>query len=240
MAFLRPIILFAFIVALIPSCMAQQPDDNQLLFTISVAPPTKAKDVQVRYSYSGDFGNHESSIASPTDDNQIVIKTGVDGKTAKSFRLVAYVPGCQFVTISVDDLSATRQGQFQCTALNTVQFNGHIDLSSVGQKSLTVRALYVCDWCPQFLGMNGGAISPFVLDKTGVASDGTFLFDLPNFAADPLWSSLSSRAWLSFTTLDANTGEPFSALQSRGAGAAKTGEVPVAPLYSALEFQLQR
>ena len=126
MKLFRSGLLPAVILVFLTTCLGQQPVDNQSIFTISVAPPTAAKDVQVRYYFTGAFGGFGSSIATPTEDNKIVIKTGVEGKSAKSFKLIAYAPGCQFVTISVDDLtSSSRQGQFECTRLNTVQLFGH-------------------------------------------------------------------------------------------------------------------
>src|SRR5215467_2930467 len=113
MKLFRSCLLFAMVFIPLVACLAQPPADTQNIFTISVAPPTSAKDVQVRYYFTGEFGGFGSSIATPTEDNKIVIKTGVEGKSAKSFKLIAYAPGCQFVTISVDDLaSSSRQGQF--------------------------------------------------------------------------------------------------------------------------------
>jgi hypothetical protein len=227
-----------FLVFLTP-CLAQQPVDNENIFTIAVAPPTSAKDVQVRYYFTGEFGGFGSSIATPTEDNRIVIKTGVEGKSAKSFRLIAYAPGCQFVTISVDDLAAgARQGQFECTRLNTIQFYGLAKVAAYADKALEAHVLYSCDWAGGFFGMSG-TVSPFALGKAEIASDGSFTISLPDFSADPLWTSRSSNATLMFVVADGSTGHALATLRVVPGSAAKDGNVKVAPSYPQVEFNVQ-
>src|ERR1700756_2629914 len=143
MKLFRSCLLFATVLSPLAACLAQPPADTQNIFTITVAAPTSAKDVQVRYYFTGEFGGFGSSIAQPTDDNRIVIKTGVENKSAKTFKLIAYAHGCQFVTISIDDLaSSSRQGQFECTRLNTVQFYGKASVPGFTDKALQVQVLY--------------------------------------------------------------------------------------------------
>lgn len=241
MKLLRPGLLSAIVVILIiflAPGLAQQSADDQSLFTISVATPSKAKDVQVRYYFTGEFGGYAASTASPTDDNKIVIKTSMQGKPAKSFKLIAYAPGCQFVTISVDDLgSSDRQGAFQCTPLNTVQFYGRANVSAIAQKALQVGVLYGCDWAGDFFGMSG-AVSPFTVGKALIDSDGSFTVSLPDFSGDPLWTSLSNNATLLFIASDSSNGQPLAALRAANAGS-KAGGVKVAPSYPEVEFTLQ-
>jgi len=216
-----------------------QNEAGQDTFTISVVGPTRATDVQVRYYFSGESGSYGSSTASPTDDNKIVIKTTAEGKPAKALRLIAYAPGCQFVTISVDDLSASnRQGEFQCTRLNTVQFYGKADVSAFAEKALQVRVLYNCEWAVDFFGLNGG-FSPLSLGKADIDFDGSFTISLPDFSSDPLWDSLSNRATLMFIVGDGTTGHPLAALMPLSDSAAKGGGVKVAPGYPQVEFSIE-
>ena len=236
---LRPGLLAVVVLILMAPCLAQQPADNQNIFTISVAAPTSAKDVQVRYYFAGEFGGFGSSIATPTDDNKIVIKTGMEGKSAKSFKLIAFAPGCQFVTISVDDLaSSSRQGQFECTRLNTVQFFGNANVSAFSDKALQVQVLYSCDWAGAFFGMTG-TVSPFALGKADIATDGSFTISLPDFSADPLWDSRSSNATLMFVAADSRNGQPLATLKVASDSAAKGGELKVASSYAPVAFTVQ-
>jgi hypothetical protein len=239
MTLLRSSRLSALVLISLATCMAQQPADDQSIFTISVAAPTSAKDVQVRYYFTGEFGGFGASIAAPTEDNKIVIKTGVAGKSAKTFKLIAYAPGCQFVTISVDDLtSSSRQGQFECTKLNTVEFFGKANISAFADKALQVQVLYSCDWAGAFFGMTG-TVSPFALGKADIATDGSFTITLPDFSADPLWDSRSSNATLMFVAADSRNGQPLAPLKVASDSAAKGAGLKVAPSYAPVQFTVQ-
>lgn len=195
------------------TCFAADGSSSNNVFTVTVAPPTSPKDVQVRYFMAGDFGTVFSVSSATASDSTIVITTAQQNKVATSFKAIAYAPGCQFVTFNVDDLSTSdRQGQFQCQKLPTTLLQGRVALSGVEGKDLQVQVLYVCNWATQFFKMGPGAISPFSLIKAPVATDGTFSVELPDFASDPLWSSFSKDASLSFYLVDASTGQPLNTL----------------------------
>jgi hypothetical protein len=221
--------------------MAAQGPGNDDIFTISVAAPTSAKDVQVRYFFTGEFGGYGSSEANPIEDNRIVIKTGVEGKSAKTFKLVAYAPGCQLVTLTVDDLSnGNRQGEFQCKKLATLSLRGRVDALDFSQKELQVEVLYECRWAMPFFGITDGAVSPISLGKAKIAADGTFTVDVPDFAADPSWPRLSGNAGLMFALIDATNGKPLGTLSSLSDLSRNGGVVPVASSYPELAFAVQR
>jgi hypothetical protein len=241
MALLRPSLLIALILLLLAPCFADQDSGSGDIFTISVAKPTLAKDVQVRYFFTGEFGGYGSSVSDPVDGNKIVIKTGVEGKSAKSFKLIAYAPGCQLVTLTVDDLAGSnRQGEFQCQKLATLQLRGRVDILDFTQKDLQVQALYVCRWAMPFFGIGNGAVSPLALGKATVASDGTFTLELPDFTADPTWPGVSSDAGFRLVLLDQATGKPLAALNSLSDLSREGGVLPVAANYPEIAFAVQK
>ena len=192
---------------------AAQSNSSSDVFTINVAPPTSPQSIQVRYFLSGDPSVQQaSSVASPVD-RKIVVETTVAGKQARGFRAIVFAPGCQIAAISVDDLaSSPREAEFKCQKLATTPLHGKADVSRFSGKQLQVEALYVCRWAGQFFGVPSLAISPFSLGKAKVADDGSFAFDLPDFAADPLWSSFSHNATLTFALVDASNGEHLARL----------------------------
>jgi len=49
-----------------------------------------------------------------------------------------------------------------------------------------------------------------------VETDGSFTFDLPDFAADPLWESLSHDASITLTLVDTSNGMPLADLSAPG------------------------
>lgn len=208
----RPLVLVMLLASLLSCVIAQEPA-HEKLFTISVAPPTSPKDVQVRYFLSGEFGIISSATTASDDKGQIVIRTEVESKQATTFRAIAYAPGCEFVTISVDDLSASnRQGQFRCRPLRTTLLQGRVPAAQFAGQDSQVEVLYSVDWAPEFFQIKHGAISPLTLTKVQVATDGTFAVELPDFAGDPLWPSLSKDAVLMFFLVDAKTGQRGSSL----------------------------
>ena len=211
-------------------CLVAQ-TSNQDIFTISVAAPTSAKDIQVRYFLGGDPAVQQSSSIAKPDENRIVIKTGVEGKTAKSFRAIIFAPGCQFATIQSDNLAAgTRQAPFDCQKLTTTPLHGKVDVSRFGGKDLQVEALYVCNWAGPFFGVPGLAISPFSIGKAKMETDGTFAFELPDFSADPLWANLAHTASLMFFLVDASNGEHLARLTAPS-NLSRKGSLKVASGY---------
>lgn len=210
--FIFAVFIFANL-AVIPTFLAAQTDASQNIFTVKVAEPTSPKDVQVRYFLGGNSAVLQSSSAAESGDNQIVVKTDVEGKAARSFRGIIYSPGCQFATIRADDLAASnRQAEFQCQKLSTTPLHGKMDTSRFAGKDLQVEALYSCLWAGQFFGVPSLSISPLSLAKVKVESDGAFALDVPDFISDPLWATVTHNAMLTLYLIDAQTGERLGRL----------------------------
>lgn len=234
-----PKLIFALFLA-VPLALAAQTGVSDDVFTISVAAPTSAKDVQVRYLLNGDPTVQQSSSIAKPDEQRITVQTGMQGKPAKSFRAIVFAPGCQFATIKADDLAAgDRQADFQCQKLTTVPLSGKTDISRQAGRDMQVEALYVCGWAGQFFGMPGLAMSPFSVGKAKVETDGTFTLELPDFSADPLWKDLSHNATLMLFLVDASTGEHLAQLSAPGALSRK-GALKVAANYPPqIQFTVQ-
>jgi hypothetical protein len=217
----------------LPVCLAAQDNSSADVFTITVAAPTSPKDVQVRYYLRGEPAVQQSGTIAKPDDDRIVVKTGVEGRPARGIRAIVFAPGCQFATISADDLAASnRQADFHCQKLATTPVHGKADISRFAGKDLQVEALYVCGWAGQFFGVPGLAISPLSLAKAKVENDGTFAVELPDFSADPSWANLSHNATLMFFLVDGATGAQLARL-SAPRDISRRGSLKVAPSYPA-------
>lgn len=239
----RPQLLaFALFLVLPAFCLAQQAASEDI-FTISVNAPTLAKDVQARYLLTDDAGKHLSNTTTQADGNNIVVKGATQGKSPRSLKAILYAPGCQFVTISVDDLSSNRQAEFQCQKLSTVELRGKAAASALAQpalagKTLQLESLYVCSWAQKFFGISKGAISPFALRKASVDADGSFTVELPDFSSDPTWASLSHDAGLMFYLGDSQSGQRLATLAAPAA-LSHASFLQVAPSYPEIEFTIQ-
>jgi hypothetical protein len=233
-------LIFVLFLAL-PIALAAQANPSDDVFTISVAPPTSTKDVQVRYLLNGDPTVQQSSSIAKPDEQRITVKTGTQAQPARSFRAIVFAPGCQFATIQADNLAAgNRQADFQCQKLSTVPLSGKADISRFSGRDMQVEALYVCAWAGQFFGTPGLAMSPFSVGKAKVESDGTFALELPDFSADPLWKNLSHNATLTLFLVDASTGEHLAQL-SAPSTLSRKGALKVAASYPPqIEFAVQQ
>jgi hypothetical protein len=216
-----------------------QPNAEDTVFTISVAPPTTVKDVQVRYFLTDQSGVRWSSTAAAAGNDKLVIRADAAGKTPKTFNAIAYAPACQFVTFTADDLaSSTRQGDFQCQKLPTVELRGKVALPAGGQQ-MQVESMYVVRWAGKFFGIPGLSISPLAVTRATVDADGSFIMDLPDFANDPLWNSLSNDATLMFFLTDQATGHRVAGLKAPAA-LSRGGNLKVAPSYPEVAFTVRQ
>jgi hypothetical protein len=180
------------------------------IFTIAVAEGTQPRDVQLRYFLTDREGSLATTSELEAVSNKLVVRN-VSPISPATFRAIAYAPGCQFVTISAD-LALTNSAEFQCQKLPTTRLQGRIVGSKF--KNLQVEMLYVVGWAERFFEVPGASVSPISLGKADVQPDGSFVFDAPDFSADPSWASLSYNAWLMFYLLDAKTGRPIGTLNS--------------------------
>jgi hypothetical protein len=217
---------------------AAQATPADAVFTISVIPPTPAKDVQVRYFLTDQSGVRWSSTAAAVGNDKLVIRADAAGKTPKTFNAIAYAPGCQFVTFTAEDLaSSTRQGDFQCQKLPTVELRGKVSLPAGGQQ-LQVESMYVVRWAGKFFSVPGLSISPLAVTKATVDADGSFVMDLPDFTNDPLWNTLSKDATLMFFLTDQSTGHRVAGLKAPAA-LSRGGNLKVAATYPEVTFTIQ-
>jgi hypothetical protein len=214
-------------------------NSEDTVFTITVVPPTTAKDVQVRYFLTDQSGTRWSSTAAAAGNDKLVIHTDAAGKTPKTLNAIAYAPGCQFVTFTAEDLaSSTRQGDFQCQKLPTVELRGKVALPAGGQV-LQAESMYVVRWAGKFFSVPGLSISPLAVTKATVDADGSFVMDLPDFTNDPLWNSLSNDATLMFFLTDQASGHRVAGLKAPAA-LSRGGNLKVAATYPEVTFSIRQ
>lgn len=247
-------LLVLILILLAPSHAAQDSKYGDS-FTMTVVKPTLPKDVQMRFMFYGreftlkgirqpqpamlylnEYPFQGSRSWKPADGNRIEMLTGPEPVPAKSFKLIAYAPGCQFVTVSVDDLAfSNRQGEFECRRLSSIEFHGRADISDFVGKALQVEAFYGRDLGAAFFGKNT-PVKPFSLGKVDVASDGSFTINLPDLVADPLWYTIEDDSNLYFALIDGANGQHLGTMgpssDTRG------GPLKVAPSYPEVDFNV--
>jgi hypothetical protein len=224
---------FVFVTSL---AIAQTGD----VFTVNVLPPAQASDVGVLYAVTGDFGVRASLWASHDQDNRFNIPMQVNGQPASSLKAAVFSPSCQLVTLEVKDLNRDpRSSEFKCQSLPKISLHGQIPVTALKQqKNLEVEILYVTWWTRKFFNVGDAGVFQLDVAKAKVQPDGSFTVDVPNFAADPLWSSVSNDAGLFFAVNDRKTGKRVTIIEAPAA-ISKDGRLKVAPTYpSQVEFTL--
>jgi hypothetical protein len=243
MAFLRSGLSVAFIIC---SCLlsigAVQDASSDEVFTLIVAPPTFAKDVQLSYMnlfHGGGYGEGGSGGQSTPRtqylaSNKIRLNTHwPTNQPATALKLIAYAPGCQFVIVTVDDLSkSTREAEFRCQPLPVLQLRGRFEGIEFGKQELELRVEYHCGK-PRTSPFGGLQLK---VATTKVAADGAFDMDVPDFAADPSWPEISTDAELRFYVFDAKTGMYLAYLTSASGPAHDRGRILVASSYPEIVF----
>jgi hypothetical protein len=199
---------------------AAQATTNQHVFSFEMTAPVVTVELQVRYVLRDDSGHPQpiSSYSARVErrSSRVVIGTTFAGKPAKSLQAFAFLPGCQFEIVTADLTTSVRHADLQCQKLPSTPLHGRVDVSQFAGKKVEVSAFYNVRWAGQFFGMPGRSVSSLILANTQLETDGSFAFDLPDFAADPLWDSLSHDASLTFALVDTSNGMPLAELSAPG------------------------
>lgn len=233
----RTLLLFVGITFMATFVAAQT--GSVTIFTISVTAPTSPKDVQVRSFLTDEQGLGWSSTEAMVTGGKIVIRGDSAGRAPKTFKAIVYAPGCEFATFSAEDLAtSTRQGEFQCLNLPTLQLRGTVPMPQ-SPPQLDVEAMYAVNWAGKFFSVPHASISPLALTRTAVEADGSFTMELPDFTADPLWNSMSKDATLMFFLVDHASGHRIAELKAPAA-LAKDGDLKVAGSYPDVAFSVRQ
>lgn len=214
----KPALVSVFLLA-VSVLAAAQADTNQHVFSFNMTAPVITVQLQVEYVLRDDSGqrqpaSREVGSLEAEGRTRVVIGTEFAGKPAKSLQAFAFYPGCQFETVTADLTTDVHQFDFQCQNLPSTQLHGRVPVSQFAGKKVEVSALYNVLWAGQFFGLPSLPVPRLILASTKLETDGSFAFDLPDFAADSLWNSLSHDASITFILVDTSTGMPLANLSA--------------------------
>jgi hypothetical protein len=214
----KPALVSVFLLA-VSVLAAAQANTNQHVFSFNMTAPVITVQLQVEYVLRDDSGqrqpaSREVGSLEAEGRTRVVIGTAFAGKPAKSLQAFAFYPGCQFETVTADLTTDVHQFDFQCQKLPSTQLHGRVPVSQFAGKKVEVSALYNVLWAGQFFGLPSLPVPRLILASTKLETDGSFAFDLPDFAADPLWNSLSHDASITFILVDTSTGMPLAYLSA--------------------------
>ena len=122
--------------------------------------------------------------------------------TTERFRALVWTPGCKMKHFDVPVEKSDIELQFACDPLNTVPFSGRVKGVEVGESakiSASYMAVGTCMWLDGWTAASKetfccscGGPQIWGIATAGVAADGAFKMELPDFGADPIVSGDSS------------------------------------------------
>jgi hypothetical protein len=217
----KPALVSVFLLAVSVLASAQA-STNQDFFAFNMTAPVITASLQVEYVLRDDSGKPQpasSEVASIKvgESTRVVLGTTLAGKPAKSLQAIAFLPSCQFEIITIDLTTSVRHADLQCRTLPSTPLHGQVDVSRFAGKKLQVGAIYNARWAGKFFGLPSLSVRRLgLVPSAKVETDGSFTFDLPDFAADPLWESLSHDASITLTLVDTSNGMPMADLSAPG------------------------
>jgi hypothetical protein len=207
--------LTLFFLLLPPSHVAMKTSTSKNAFAIRVDPSVKAKELQVRYFLTGDFGGFGGFQIDREGGNAVLIHTEVEGKPAKSLKAALYAPGCQIQTISIVDLSLSNgESMFHCSPIGDIKLQGKFSRGpTTPDRKIEVQILYLGYWGHSFFGIADGIVLSFNIAKSFVEQDGSFQVFLPNFAENGGLPPQEEDACFSILVRDAESGYVLAELK---------------------------
>lgn len=202
------------------------------VFTVEVSTADSAENTGVIYMISGDFGAVASYWATHDGENRFNFPMQFEGRPANSLKAAVYSPFCRLMTIEVEELNrGPRRSDFQCQELPKVALSGTVPVAELKtSENLEVEIYYITWWTHKFFNMADGGVFQLEVTRAPVQPDGTFTVNLPNFAADPLWSSLTKDAGILFAVNSRTTGRRVAILDAPEANSV-AGRLKVAASY---------
>jgi hypothetical protein len=218
------------LIPLLAGLAGAQPRDS---FVIRVQPTARRADLKVRTFITGTFGGVAGFQSTPIDDDGVLINTEYKGKPADTFKAVLYMPGCQMQLIRVDALqTAPRESEFRCEPLASIPINARIEQSILpADENAYVEVSYMGDWAHSFFKILDGMAMTLVVAEARVASDGSFTFALPDFAADPISVGIGKDAYLTVILRSRKTGNLPAFLQPDQSVRSETGDFKIEAAY---------
>lgn len=218
----KPALVSVFLLAVSVLASAQA-STNRDFFSFNMTAPVITASLQVEYVLRDDSGQPQPASKEVGSLNfwekttRVVLETTLAGKPAKNLQAIAFLPGCQFEIITVDLTTSVRHADLQCRTLPSTPLHGQVDVSRFAGKKLQVGAIYNARWAGKFFGLPSLSVRRLgLVPSAKVETDGSFTFDLPDFAADPLWESLSHDASITLTLVDTSNGMPLADLSAPG------------------------
>jgi hypothetical protein len=174
----------ALLAGMAPTALGRDADSQQTpRITLSLPPNIPYETAQIGYFMTGTFGGYGDFVKTAKGQSSYDLRTSVDGKAAADIKVIAYLPGCEIVTIEIPMDGTSLVRPLPCKPLGTISLRAQISPAFMTQQGPTeVEVSYVATWDHRFYGYADG--SPTTLRLANVVPDerGQFTVAVPDFA----------------------------------------------------------
>lgn len=180
---------------------------HTLRFVFTVPDSIRADSVQIHYVAIRGNG-YAGILRQPAKQNVYEL-----AEPADKFKVIAYIPGCQFDIFELSEGMATTQ-PLPCRRLASVPLRGQISKPDllVG-KSAVVEVSYLAHWAQMFFGCADSMCTTFQLPPSPAESNGTLTLLLPDFANDPVSKRWEQSGEWQFVIRETGTGNVLARLR---------------------------
>ncbi len=151
----------------------------RVIFTLPAGVPSE--DVLINYFMTGPFGGNGQYVKREKERSTYDVVAAVDGRPAKTMKVIAYLPGCEIVTLSFE-VQDTNEEMLPCRRLESSLFRWQIvSGSAVRGEPSEVEVRYVAVWGHRFFGITDGFVTTIHLSNAVPDESGRFEVELPDF-----------------------------------------------------------
>jgi len=178
---MRPVVaILVSLNALLVLSSSQQWKRQEVPRVSLVLPPgTPSETVQIEYFASGPSGAFGRKTWPRKNLTAYDIDIFTNGRPATRMRVIAYLPGCEIVTLDFPLRGERVDQKLECKPLGSISLRGEIFPASIVRETPTkVDAMYFANWSQHFFGAPDGA--GFLLGTAVPDENGEFEIKLPD------------------------------------------------------------
>jgi len=137
--------------------------------------------VQIDYFLAGPFGGYGGLMKAASKKASYDIDPFVDGRPADNVKIIAYLPGCEIVTLDFAFTGTPVEQWLNCYPLGLVSFCGKVAPALTNQaRRPEINVIYLAMWSQRFFGISDGAVTTIRLGTAHIERDGKFEIVLPD------------------------------------------------------------
>lgn len=207
----RFVLIFVLVTGLVPSQTAQEASPPPRPRVVLMLPTgINSETAQINYYMVGPFGGYGMWVKADKNRTAYEIDASVEGQAAGNLKVIAWLPGCEIITLEIPIKTDKIERELTCKALSSVDFTGQIFPGGIANgRSTEVEANYLAVWSHRFFGLYDGPVTTFYIGKVIPDIYGIFHIKLPDLASQ----SGMSEGQLDFILREKPTGNIIAFLK---------------------------